>query len=84
MSKYLAMTKEELKGKKVGVQIGTVQEEFTKNIGGIPQLYNSWTGALMDLQNNKIDAVMVGLKDVIDDDFLASFFKRYAKRVFWD
>ncbi|WP_300342957.1 transporter substrate-binding domain-containing protein [Fusobacterium sp.] len=60
--------KEELKGKKVGVQIGTVQEEFTKKIGGIPQLYNSWTGALMDLQNNKIDAVIIA--DVSGNEYL--------------
>ena len=65
--------KEELKGKKVGVQIGTVQEEFTKNIGGIPQLYNSWTGALMDLQNNKIDAVIIA--DVSGEEYLKSMKK---------
>ena len=51
--------KEELKDKKVGVQIGTMQEEFTKQLGGLPQLYNSWTGALMDLQQNKISGVII-------------------------
>ena len=30
--------KEELKDKKVGVQIGTIQEEFTIALGGIPQI----------------------------------------------
>lgn len=60
--------KEELKGKKVGVQMGTIQEEFTVQLGGIPQLYNSWTGALMDLQNNKIDAVIIA--DVTGDEYL--------------
>lgn len=51
--------KEQLTGQKVGVQIGTVQEEFTLAIGGIPQLYNAWTGALMDLQQNKIAGVII-------------------------
>ena len=51
--------KEELKDKKVGVQIGTIQEEFTITLGGIPQIYNAWTGALMDLQQDKISAVII-------------------------
>lgn len=62
--------KEELKGKKVGVQIGTIQEEFAKELGATPQLYNSWTGALMDLQNNKIDAVIIA--DVTGEEYLKS------------
>lgn len=60
--------KEELNGKKIGVQIGTMQEEFAKDLGGLPQLYNSWTGALMDLQQNKIDAVMIA--DVSGEEYL--------------
>ena len=51
--------KEELKDKKVGIQIGTIQEEFTIALGGIPQIYNAWTGALMDLQQDKISAVII-------------------------
>ena len=51
--------KEELKGKKVGVQIGTIQEQFTKNLGGIPVLYDGWTNAIMDLKNKKIDGVII-------------------------
>ncbi len=51
--------KEELKDKKIGVQIGTIQEEFTIALGGIPQIYNAWTGALMDLQQDKISAVII-------------------------
>lgn len=62
--------KEELKDKKVGVQIGTIQEEFAKELGATPQLYNSWTGALMDLQNNKIDAVIIA--DVTGEEYLKS------------
>lgn len=60
--------KEELNGKKIGVQIGTMQEEFVKDLGGLPQLYNSWTGALMDLQQNKIDAVIIA--DVSGEEYL--------------
>ena len=51
--------KEELAGKDVGVQIGTIQEEFTIELGGKPKIYNAWTGALMDLQQQKIDAVII-------------------------
>ena len=60
--------KEELKDKKVGVQIGTIQEEFTIQLGGIPQIYNAWTGALMDLQQDKISAVIIA--DVSGDAYL--------------
>lgn len=60
--------KEELNGKKIGVQLGTMQEEFAKDLGGLPQLYNSWTGALMDLQQNKIDAVIIA--DVSGEEYL--------------
>lgn len=60
--------KEELNGKKIGVQIGTMQEEFAKDLGGLPQLYNSWTGALMDLQQNKIDTVIIA--DVSGEEYL--------------
>ena len=60
--------KEELNGKKIGIQIGTMQEEFAKDLGGLPQLYNSWTGALMDLQQNKIDAVIIA--DVSGEEYL--------------
>lgn len=60
--------KEELNGKKIGVQIGTMQEEFAKDLGGLPQLYNSWTRALMDLQQNKIDAVIIA--DVSGEEYL--------------
>ena len=45
-----------------------MQEEFAKDLGGLPQLYNSWTGALMDLQQNKIDAVIIA--DVSGEEYL--------------
>lgn len=62
--------KEELKGKTVGVQLGTIQEDFAKNLGAEAKLYNSWTGALMDLQQKKIDAVIIA--DVTGKAYLES------------
>ncbi|WP_027128645.1 basic amino acid ABC transporter substrate-binding protein [Fusobacterium perfoetens] len=54
-------SKDELKGLKIGTQLGSVQEEFAKKMTDIDKviLYNSWTGALMDVENNKIDAVIL-------------------------
>ncbi|MDO4690614.1 MAG: transporter substrate-binding domain-containing protein [Fusobacterium sp.] len=52
-------SKQELKDKTVGVQIGSIQEGFAKDIGAIPKLYSSFTAALMDLQNQKVDSVIV-------------------------
>lgn len=54
-------SKEQLKGLKIGTQLGTVQEEFAKKMTDADKvvLYNSWTGALMDVENNKIDAVIL-------------------------
>ena len=51
--------KEDLKGKTVGVQLGSIQEQFAKDNGSIPKLYNNFTEALLDLQNQKIDAVII-------------------------
>jgi polar amino acid transport system substrate-binding protein len=54
--------KEELKNKLVGVQLGSMQEEFAKNLGANVRPYNSFLGALMDLENNKIDGVIIADK----------------------
>lgn len=51
--------KEDLKGKTIGVQLGSIQEQFAKDNGSIPKLYNSFTEALLDLQNQKIDGVII-------------------------
>ena len=42
-----------------GVQLGSIQEQFAKDNGSIPKLYNNFTEALLDLQNQKIDAVII-------------------------
>lgn len=52
-------SKEELKNKIVGVQLGSMQEEFAKNLGSNVRSYNSFLGALLDLKNNKIDGVII-------------------------
>lgn len=51
--------KSQIKGKKVGVQLGTIQEEFANQLGANTQLYNDVSSALMDLKSNKIEAVIV-------------------------
>ncbi len=52
-------SKEDLKGKTAGVQMGSIQEGFAKEIGAVPKLYNSFTAALLELQNQKVDSVIV-------------------------
>lgn len=53
-------TVEDLKNKKIGVQLGTLQETLAKNIEGANVvLYNSFTGAIMDLNSQKIDAIII-------------------------
>jgi ABC-type amino acid transport substrate-binding protein len=50
----------DLKGKKVGVQIGTTSEDAVKTVGGaIIKEYNTFPDALNDLANGRIDAVVV-------------------------
>ena len=52
---------EELSGKVVGVQLGTIQEKIAMDLGaGEVKSYNSFTGAILDLNEDKIDAVIVG------------------------
>lgn len=51
---------EDLKNKKIGVQLGTLQETLAKQIEGADViLYNSFTGAIMDLNSQKIDAIII-------------------------
>lgn len=61
-------SKNDLKGKNAGVQMGSKQEEFAKNIGATPKLYSSFTAALLELQNNKVDSVIV--PDSTGEEFL--------------
>lgn len=66
-SKHLVLVNEnegiekasELKGKKIGIQLGAIQEQFVNELEGKAQVYDSWTGALMDLKAGKIDAVII-------------------------
>ncbi|MGL5703163.1 MAG: transporter substrate-binding domain-containing protein [Cetobacterium sp.] len=60
--KSILKNKGELKDKIVGVQLGSMQEEFAKNLGANVRPYNSFLGALMDLENNKIDGVIIADK----------------------
>lgn len=52
-------SKGDLKGKTAGVQMGSIQEGFAKKIGAIPKLYSNFTSALMELQNGKVDSVII-------------------------
>jgi len=53
------LKKEDLKDKKVGVQLGSKQEELAKNQGGEVILFDSFAGAILSLNQNKIDAVVM-------------------------
>ncbi len=39
--------------------MGSMQEQFAINNGSVPKLYNTFTNALMDLQNGKVDCVII-------------------------
>lgn len=51
--------KEDLNGKRVGVQLGTKQEDLAKGLGGNVVRYDSFTGSLLALKQNKVDAVVL-------------------------
>lgn len=61
--------KEDLNGKTAGVQLGTKQEELAKALGANIVRYDSFTGALLALKQNKIDAV------VLDEQASAKYLK---------
>ncbi len=49
--------------KKIGVLLGSMQESILQAMGGIDIVaYNSFTGAVLDLNNQKIDAVLISQK----------------------
>ena len=54
-------TTEDLKGKTIGVQLGTTSDFAAEEITGQENVaqYNTFLNAIMDLQGNKIDAVIV-------------------------
>ncbi|MEI6856932.1 basic amino acid ABC transporter substrate-binding protein [Psychrilyobacter sp.] len=52
---------EDLKGKIIGVPLGSFQEGIASKIKGTEvKFYNSFTGAVLELNTQKIDAVIVG------------------------
>jgi len=62
-------TLNDLKGKTVGVQLGTLQETIVNDIEGVElKRYNSFTGAILELNNKKVDAVIVG--EVVANNYL--------------
>ena len=50
---------EDLNGKKVGAQLGTKQEDLAKGFGAEIVRYDSFTGALLALKQNKVQAVVL-------------------------
>ena len=67
---------EDLKNKKIGVQIGTLQENLAKNIEGAKVVsYNSFTGAILDLNQEKIDAIIISSE--VKNEYLANNPKLY-------
>lgn len=52
-------TKKELSNKEVGVQLGSKQELLAKKEGAKVVLFDSFSGAILALQQNKIDAVVM-------------------------
>ena len=60
---------EDLKGKTVGVQLGTIQETMASKID-VKKIkrYNSFSGAILELNAKKIDAVIIG--GVVADHYL--------------
>lgn len=55
-------TEEDLKGKTLGVQLGTVQEAIAKELGGETRNYSSNVAALMAVQQGKLDGVVLSYK----------------------
>ncbi len=54
-------TTDDLKGKLIGVQLGTTSDFAAEEITGLENVsqYKSFLNAVMDLQGNKIDAVII-------------------------
>ena len=49
-----------LQGFKIGVLLGSIQEVVLNTIPGVvPVLYNNYTGAILDLKSEKIDAIIL-------------------------
>ncbi len=56
------ITADNLSGKTVGVLLGSLQETVINSTeGAISKSYDTYTGALLDLNNKKIDAILVSI-----------------------
>ncbi|MFA6708112.1 MAG: basic amino acid ABC transporter substrate-binding protein [Fusobacterium sp.] len=53
------LKKEDLKDKRVGVQLGSKQEKLAEEKGGKIVLFDSFAGAILALTQNKIDSVVI-------------------------
>ncbi len=70
-SDVVIANEEDLKGKVVGVQMGTIQEKIANELGAKEvKAYNSFTGGILDLNQDKIDCVVVA--DVVAAPYLKS------------
>lgn len=71
-------TKEDLKGKKVGAQQGTIQEQAAKDAGAKVMPVKDIVASMMALMNNKIDAIVldtsIGYNFVNKNDYLVKMF----------
>lgn len=57
-----SVTTENLSGKTVGVLLGSLQETILKDVDGVKiKAYNDYTGAILDLNNKKIDAILISI-----------------------
>lgn len=64
-------TYDDLKGKVVGVQMGSMQEKIAGDLGASEiKRYNSFTGAVLDLNEDKLDYVIVG--GAVAENYLAT------------
>lgn len=67
---------ENLKNKKIGVQIGTLQENLAKDIEGAKVIsYNSFTGAILDLNQEKLDTIIISSE--VKNEYLSNNPKLY-------
>ncbi len=65
-----------MKNKKIGVQIGTLQENLAKDIEGAKVIsYNSFTGAILDLNQEKLDAIIISSE--VKNEYLSNNPKLY-------
>jgi polar amino acid transport system substrate-binding protein len=69
-------TKDDLKGKKVGVQIGTTSEKEAKGVAGVAEVksYNTFVEPFMELAFGRVDGV------IVNGDVANNFIYRYPDK----